>query len=336
MRQDSETGSTMAPKTSSEPPEFGFFDGEEIYKTAPEKAPIIEGFLYEKDVSLIIAAPKTGKSILLLQIMFALTTGTPLFGIFPVLKKCRVLFLQAEGDRCETVERINNMKKALKIDDDMWTHCNVPGLAMNKEKPFVKFLEDLRKRGKHYDVIIIDPLYTTIQGNLSDPEAVTAWQNNIRVLCGEYGCAMIVAAHPPKPSVVDGKMQEHSDAAFGSTFWGAYVNQTISFTKHTGYHALTTSMQRSEKIFDRLELVLIEPSPLMFTLREENMIASEANVVKMLTDRGPLKMRALEHVTKLSRATVYRATGMLMDKKKIKRNKDGSIELIKVDPSELM
>jgi hypothetical protein len=325
---------TKSDKTK-EPIEFGYFEGDAIYDEALVKTPIIEGFLYEKDVTFIVAPPKTGKSILLLQILSSLTTGTPLFGMLPVMKKCRVLFLQMEGDRGETAKRITNMKKALKIDDTMWTLCNKPGLALNKDGAFSNFLAELRSLNRHYDVIILDPLYTTMQGNLSDSEAVTAWQHNVRTLCAEYGCAIIVAAHPPKPSNVDGVMMHHT-SSFGSTFWDAYVNQTLHFSKNKGVHVLTTIAQRSEDIVDKIELNLIEPSPLMFVLREENLISSESNVIKILIDKGALNMRALEHASGLSRASTYRVVGMLRDKGKVRRTEDGAIELIPVNPDELL
>ena len=74
-----------------------------VYKS---KAPIIEGLL-RQGMYLFVGAPKVGKSYLMAQIAYHVSTGTPLWG-YPV-RKGTVLYLALEDDYGRLQERMYRM-----------------------------------------------------------------------------------------------------------------------------------------------------------------------------------------------------------------------------------
>lgn len=73
------------------------------YKSKP---PIIDGLLY-RDTYLFVGAPKIGKSFLMAQIAYHISTGTKLWG-FDV-RKGKVLYLALEDDYPRLQKRIYRM-----------------------------------------------------------------------------------------------------------------------------------------------------------------------------------------------------------------------------------
>ena len=112
--------------------EYGIFYGDKLFPSKTTKVPIIENFLYEKDVMCIKSKEGVGKSILAQQLVFCLTSGTDLFDTYHINKPYNVLWIQTEGDREETFERIASMEKGLTIDP---SHGNVLSLQFDCEPP---------------------------------------------------------------------------------------------------------------------------------------------------------------------------------------------------------
>ena len=112
----------MPAGTTEEPLEYGIFFGDSLRKKIYPKIPVIDHFLYERDVICISAESGVGKSILALQILCNLTTGSPFLDTYAINKEYNVLLLQTEGDRAETLERLDSMATGMKINDDNWAH----------------------------------------------------------------------------------------------------------------------------------------------------------------------------------------------------------------------
>jgi len=74
--------------------DFGFYSGDELFnKKFEEKEYLIDQFLHAKDSVILAGKAKTGKSVLLFQLIASLTSGEPFLGEFKVFKKCKVLYL---------------------------------------------------------------------------------------------------------------------------------------------------------------------------------------------------------------------------------------------------
>lgn len=288
--------------------EYGIFYGDNLYDYAAMKEPLIDCLLYRNDTICISSKPGTGKSILVLQWIFNLTTATAFLETYKVEKPCNVLYIQTEGDRAETIERISNMKKGLQIDDERLVHINLPGIMLNKDVGIRSLIEMAKEPGITYDVIIIDPLYTTVKGSMINDEVATDWVRNARILKAEFEAAMIVNHHDTKDSYHEGKVVRKSDNdIFGSTFWSAFFNHNFKFKAINGVHYLIVGKQRSGKIMDKIPMKMVEPAPLLFTSNED-MSLGHIKVKKVLEGSDKrFTYKQLVAMTQLSKNTIYRA-----------------------------
>lgn len=291
--------------------EFGVFWGPEIYNYRDIKRPIIKHILYENDTICISSRAGAGKSILALQLIFCLTTGRDFLETFKVERPFNVLYLQTEGDRSETLERIKSMKNALKIDDNKWVHINLDGIFINTPEGVDKLIKLAKTPKVLYDVTIIDPLYTTVKGTMSNDEVATAWIVNIRRFRAEFGCAIIVLNHDHKDSYFQGKViDKANDNIFGAFSWGAFFNQNFKFKVVGGIHYLDSGKRRSGgKIIDRVEMKMVEPDPLLFVLPDEDTNLTYIKISSILKNNKDKKytVKDLVEITQVSVPSAYRA-----------------------------
>lgn len=288
--------------------EYGVFYGDMLYAMPPFKDPLIEHVLYERDVVCISSAPGVGKSILALQMLCNLTTGTPLLNTYNIPRPMNVLYVQSEGDRAETLERINMMRYGMKIDNERWAHINIPGTQLNVDEHFNDFFAQTKQPGMKYDVIMIDPLYTTVKGSLSEDKVATDWIRNMRSLKSYYECAMIVWHHDGKDQYSEGVViDKGSNNTFGSVFWQAFFNHNFKLRVKKGVHTLECGKQRSGKIVDRIDMIMKSPKPLMYDILAED---SDNNtmIVKhhIYATTEPISAKKLVEATGISKSTIYR------------------------------
>ena len=302
--------------------EFGVFYGNSLYSNTNRKKFLIDHILYEKDSICISSDPGIGKSILAIQMMANLTMGKPFLDVYNIDRPCNVLYFQTEGDRSETLERIKNMKHGLDIDDNRWAHINLPGICLNTKQGFQQFRDLLSRPGMKYDVIIIDPVYTTVLGDLSKADVATDWVRNLRSIRGEYKCSFICLHHENKEGFEKGKpIPRNKNNVIGSVFWGAFFNQTFKLRKHYGVHVLETGKQRSGKIIDKIEMKMLEPKPLMYVQKDNDLNINELKVeCELKHNHDPMLARKIADNTQVSRATVYRILKKFQDNGKIMQN----------------
>ncbi len=305
--------------------EYGYFDGPKLYSMAPSKEFLIENILYENDVICISSMPGVGKTMLALQMMCSLTSGTPFLGTYKVARPMNVLYIQSEGDRCETLERLQLMRKGVPLDDNRWAHVNIPGVSFNIPSEFTAFSNWVDTTPKTtcqlYDVIIIDPLYTTVSGSLKDDEVATNWVKHIRAWKAYHQCAVIILHHDAKDiytqegTVVD----KGTNVSFGSVFWQAFFNHNFKLRKRDHVYTLEGGKQRSGKIVERISMTLNTPEPLMFVCTGTEG-STALLVIRRLIDGAPRAMMAKEIVaeTDMGKSTVYRVLDSLEENKQVK------------------
>lgn len=290
--------------------EFGLFWGDNLYVGGDTKKAIIENVLYERDVLCLIADPGVGKSIMALQLLFSLTSGKDFLGTYAVGKPYTVLYVQTEGDRAETLDRIKAMKHALEIDDKMWAHLNLPGIHLNTPAGFEKFLAYARQSPMRYDVIIIDPLYTTVKGSMVSDEVAGGWVMSVRKIREVYGSAVVVLHHDNKETKdSDGNaIPRGKNNVFGSVFWGAFFNSTFKLRVSKGFYILEGGKQRSGKIVDSLTLEMVQPLPLYYKQVLDADYGKAFDLVKEVVMKdGPISAAHVIKKTSIAKATVYRA-----------------------------
>lgn len=310
-------------KNAPEGVEYGIWTGEEIYQKIVPKEPIIEGIFNRGDHLLITSIAGTGKSILALQLVCNLTTGTDFLGTYHIPRPFTVLYVQTEGDRAETVHRLRHMCKALNIDDKMWAHYNAAGLVLNTDEGRASFIAKIRELSLSYEVIIIDPLYPTIKGGLTNDEVATDWQRSTRVVRAYYKTVSYIVFHhdTPKENWQDGhKVEKPPEDIFGTSMWSNWMSANYRLVKRDGKHILTGGKGggrgRSGQGVMEIKMKLMEPSPLFYTIDEEGLNDTATKLLTMmLNDRTKRYRRTeLEDIMGKSKATVCRALVVLRDK----------------------
>lgn len=293
--------------------EFGLFSGPDLLTNAPPKNAIIDGILYENDIVCISAEAGLGKSILALQMSCSLTTQRAFLDTYEVNRVCNVLYVQTEGDRGETVERIRNMSKAVPINVNNFYHLNLPGLCINVTDGMTAFLKMIAETKVHYDVVIFDPLYTTIKGSFNNDDTATDWHREIRRIRGQYPkVAIVVMHHDAKDQVINGQTIERGlKDVFGSSFWIAAFNQNYKLKKHDEVYTLALGKGRAgpDKTARQVEMRLIQPSPLMYTIDPVRLNDTTLKIETIFRGNPDKRYRRveLEGLVDKSKPTVWRA-----------------------------
>jgi hypothetical protein len=259
-----------------------------------------------------------------------LTSGTPFLETYAIDKPQKVLLVQTEGDRGETLERISKIKNTLPLNTANWCHMNWDGLCLNTPEGFREFLLIIRKCPFKFDVLILDPLYTTVKGSLSDDDVATDWIRNMRGIRKLYDCAIIILSHEAKDSFDNrGNLIEKStENLFGSNFWLAFANQNFKLREFTSERGekelrLVRGKNRNNKIVDLIEMKLISTDT-MIRLVNKNDIADETSfkVIKTIElSDVPVSTNTIVKTTGIPQATVYRVLDKLIREKRIKKVK---------------
>lgn len=184
------------------------------YKDSPPKLPeeLIGGILRRGHKMLISGSSKAGKSFLLMELCVALAEGRPWLG-FPC-KKGRVLYVNLEIDPASAVNRFLKIYKALGIPPknmDSIVLWNLRGHAVPLDQLVPKLIR--RVRDRHFDAIIIDPIYKVITGDENNASEMGAFCNQFDKICTATGCSAIYCHHHSKGAQ---GMKKAMDRASGS------------------------------------------------------------------------------------------------------------------------
>ena len=191
--------STCEAKTT-EPPKV-FWTAKELMDTFKEKKePLIAGLLRREEVMNIVAAPKTGKSWLVLQLAIALATGCQWLG--RDCTKSRVLLVDNELHPETESSRLNHVANTMGFTSD-----DLDGLSLAMQRGGVKSLYELPQQLKiineekgHFDVIIIDALYKALPKDIDENSngQITGIYNLIERIAREQKAAIVLVHHTSK------------------------------------------------------------------------------------------------------------------------------------------
>ncbi|MFC1808857.1 AAA family ATPase [Candidatus Omnitrophota bacterium] len=296
---------------------FKFYALEELFAMdIKPRGWLVKKFVHEKDSILLVGGEKAGKTLLAFQMACSMSAGEAFLDSYDVTKECKVTYLQLEGELEDSVDRLRLMRKSC--------HCNPKNFQLaflppiNLEDPDITemIVKDTTKF-HHPDVIFIDPVYFSLDGDLSDNTAVRRFIGQIRILKERLNCAIILVHHTHKAKTGQyGQMIDEGDeAAFGSKFFKAYPDHTILFNydKKRDLRVLTCGTQRSGKIERNLNLKLVEPDPLYYRVTDEIPTKEVVVLNCMPEDGSPCDYAHIHACTKLSRQTIYATIRTLVE-----------------------
>lgn len=174
----------------------------DIVEDNVEKPWIIEGLLAERTKMMIAAAPKSGKTMLCIQLALAFATG----GLFLNKWRCRklkVLYIDGELGRQTFVKRLKNVAFAMEVNG---------ASEIFGEEPMIDYIDGVEEydlmdmidsiiekyRSHNYGVVIIDPIYLLFKGDESNSEDARDFVKRLTKLKEGLGCSIVYVHHHSK------------------------------------------------------------------------------------------------------------------------------------------
>lgn len=307
---------------------FGSYSGDEFFSlTFKKREWLIQSIIRDLDSVLIVGGEKSGKSILVKQLICSLTSGSqPFLDEYPVEKACNVTYIQLEGELSDTRDRFEAMIEALDIDKEKF-HIVFSDPINLRDKDQAEALKSIIEKKHKPDVIIIDPIYFALNGSLSDDEGVREFLGNIRRIKDHFGCAIILVHHTRKLKFdMKGEViQDGDEATFGSASLKWWPDHIILFRRDpkTEIRYFSCVTQRSGDIEKKLSLRLVQPNPLYFVKTSiQYQAGSKSNTIFKLLESKKESMSASQIMDTLniSRSTFYQSIKGLMSEKLIKKD----------------
>ena len=211
-----------------------------VYQSKP---PIVDGLLY-RGTYLFVGAPKLGKSFLMAQIAYHVSTGTPLWG-FPV-RQGTVLYLALEDDFGRLQERLYRMYGTAE-NESLYFSVSARQLGSGFDEQLTRFLRE------HPDtsLIIIDTLQKVreVGGNnysyANDYQIIT----RLKSFSDAYGICLMVVHHTRKQKADDAfDMISGTNGLMGAAD-GAFLLQKEKRTSNAATLEVSGRDQQDQRLY---------------------------------------------------------------------------------------
>lgn len=291
---------------------------------------LIDKILWKNQIVILLAKEKVGKSILSLQMACALSCGEQFLNEFDVARPLKVLYVQAEGDRYETINRLKSMisDQHVQWNPENFYHWFPPALSLDRQEGYDEFITKVTDIGIMPDVIFIDPLYLAMEGDLSDNKAARMFIRYVRMIQEKYRCALIIDHHehrPIKEKQSGWNIQEGDNSIMGSFAWKAFASHVIRIELHKDKtRTMSCHTQRNGQVEETLKMDLVE-HPLKFVVKSQEPPRNE-QVKQIIAQFG--RSVSKEEIVKaygFSDSTVRKALQGLLKSKQIRRVNKGHI-----------
>jgi len=278
---------------------------------------LLDGFIWEKDVVMMLGDAKVGKSLFSLQLACALTTGENFLNEYEVPEACDVLYIQTEGKVEATKERIESMVKndLVSFNSDRFHLYFQPFIQLNSTEGFNEVVTHLEAKNIRPKVIFIDPLYMSMGGDLSDNVAARLFCGSVRQLIEIYAAAVVINHHEhvAKRDMKGDVISEGDRAIMGSFVWRAFPDHVIAMRKAPdGYRMLSCSTQRGSRVIQNMKLELVSEDALYYRIcGTADHPPYVDRVMEVMAEHGPLTAKELETSTGLSRSAIMKSLSIL-------------------------
>ena len=203
------------------------------------KAIIGGGVMYPQSKVLVYGKKDSLKSMLAMSLGTSLTTGFP-WSNLAIEGKQKVVYLQSEIPHLLLHKRIQKMVSAWRTENGsveeieekmyVWTEPFLKldsgaGLSM-----LTKVLATLKP-----DVLIIDPLYKALSGNIMDPNSVRLLVDSLDKIIGQFNVSLILIHHTRKGTLDEQPGDfDSSDDMLGSAVFSWWADTIIKVVRKGG------------------------------------------------------------------------------------------------------
>ena len=303
--------------------------GNELF-TLPQEEDnyLIDRLLWENQIVLLLASEKVGKSILSMQMMCALTCGGTFLEEFDVFEPKKVLYIQAEGDRYETIDRLKRMtsEQGVKWNPDNFYHMFAPSLSLDTQEGYDDLCNKIIDTGFKPDVVCEDPLYMAMSGDLIDNLRSRMFCRFNRELQAKFNCSIIIDHHERRPSKdKSGRYYNDGDnSIMGSFVWKAFPSHIIRMIKKKDdTRVMTCSTQRNGSVVPEIHLRMHTKTPLMFTVISNDKCIAEQMLKIMRIENRPMTLKEFVDNYGLAVGSVGKALPKLAREGKVQRCNPG-------------
>lgn len=310
--------------------------GDGLFKRRREYPWLVREVLAARDILLMIGKEKVGKSILMLQLAFAIISGEKFLGRYDVLKPLNVLFLQTEGKRDETVDRIESMAKAIPFVKTKFAFIYRKNFFLDHPENLEALDAAIAKLPFKPDVLFIDSLYQAMSGDLNENLDARRFIHAVDTVLDKYDMTCVILHHESKIVYSDtyGAIDKGDQASFGAACFNWWIESIFRLRRDKkNVRILTCNTQRSGKMLEKESLLLVG-NPLHFELRDDFSDAAlkTLNVIRI---KPGVTREELASALTLAPSTVAKALGELLGAKRIFEKEGGYVVYgDKEDPSE--
>ena len=211
-----------------------------VYQSRP---PIIDGLLY-RGMYLFVGAPKMGKSFLMGQIAYHVSTGTPLWG-FPV-RKGTVLYLALEDDYGRLQERLYRMFGTAE-NENLFFSISAKQLGKGLDEQISRFLREHPETS----LIIIDTLQKVREVGGDNYSYANDYQiiTRLKSFADANGICLMVVHHTRKQKADDAfDMISGTNGLMGAAD-GAFLLQKEKRTSDTATLEVSGRDQQDQRLY---------------------------------------------------------------------------------------
>lgn len=194
------------------------------------RQPLIENLIYEKTVLMTYADAGAGKSIISLCACLQAAAGKSVFGFFESVRPLKIYYILGERDIDEPAERMQLMKEAFDFNyDNIFIDDELVGTDLLNKTNETALINRVEKYCPNPDIIVLDPIYCLISGELSNPSQATEFAKVSSRIQKKFKCSMWLNNHTVKTTteIVNGKQVIKRDPFFGSQMLKAHI--TVSY-----------------------------------------------------------------------------------------------------------
>lgn len=203
------------------------FDIVNYFKELSEEVEwMADGFITDPSITMIYATDGIGKSLIGIQAALELCSGLPVFKTLHTNREFKVIYVMAERSIKEPMKRIKNMfedpdyEGALRFENLAIT-TEFQGKDLSNPNNANDLLNVLRRLANEIggcDMVMFDPLYALVKGDLKEDQPINAVFNFFRMVTAAMGVNVMFFHHENRGSRQPGDSERTGQDYYGNKF----------------------------------------------------------------------------------------------------------------------
>lgn len=201
-----------------------------------------DGFITDPSITMIYATDGIGKSVIGIQTALELASGFPIFKTLSCTNAFKVIYVMAERSIKEPMKRIKNMLadpdyQGAIMFENLAVTTEFQGKDLSNPTNCVALLEVLKRHAKDIggcDIVIFDPLYALVKGDLREDKPINAVFNFFRQASTELGCNLMFFHHENRGQKEQGATERTGQDYYGNKFISGLCTAVWHMVKEKG------------------------------------------------------------------------------------------------------